>query len=88
VTKLRVHLCTKCGEQTIWSPDGPLHENDSTDHLPDPGRILTLEWDPETCVVQVSGEDNHHREPKVLHEEVGPSSLNLSPLGVDEGIDD
>jgi hypothetical protein len=59
VTKLTVHLCTTCGEQTIWSPEGPLHENDSTDHLPDPGRILTLEWDPtDSPVVRISGDTN------------------------------
>jgi hypothetical protein len=46
MTKLRVHLCTKCGEQTISSLHGSLHKNDSTDHLTDSGRILTLDWDP------------------------------------------
>jgi hypothetical protein len=53
VTQLRIHLCVTCGDQTIWTPDGPLHENDTTDHLADPGRILTLEWDADSSVVQV-----------------------------------
>jgi hypothetical protein len=42
--KLTVHLCATCGEQTIWTAEGPLHESYTTDHLADPGRILTLEW--------------------------------------------
>jgi hypothetical protein len=56
VTKLTVHLCTKCGVQTIWTPDGPLHENDTTDHLADPGRTLTLEWDPGSPMAHVTGD--------------------------------
>ena len=46
MTKLTVHLCSKCGVQTIWTPDGPLHENDTTDHLADPGRTVTFKWNP------------------------------------------
>jgi hypothetical protein len=53
MTQLRIDLCVKCGDQTIWTPDGPLHENDTTDHLADPGRTLTLEWDADSSVVQV-----------------------------------
>jgi len=56
VTKLTVHLCSKCGVQTIWTPDGPLHENDTTDHLADPGRTLTLEWDPDSPTAQVTSD--------------------------------
>jgi hypothetical protein len=53
VTKLTVDLCTKCGVQTIWTPDGPLHESDTSDHLADPGRTLTLEWGEDSSVVHV-----------------------------------
>jgi hypothetical protein len=56
MTKLTVHLCNKCGVQTIWTPDGPLHENDTTDHLADPGRTLTLEWDPDSSIAQVTSD--------------------------------
>jgi hypothetical protein len=56
VTKLTVHLCVKCGVQTIWTPDGPLHENDTTDHLADPGRTLVLDWDPESSVIQITSD--------------------------------
>ena len=45
MTRITVHLCLKCGVQTIWTPDGPLHESDTSDHLADPGRIVTFEWD-------------------------------------------
>jgi hypothetical protein len=41
VTKLTVHLCTKCGEQAIWTPDGPLHEGNISGYLANPGRTLT-----------------------------------------------
>jgi hypothetical protein len=57
VTKLTVHVCSKCGEQTIWSPNGPLHNNDSIDHLPEPGRILTLEWDQASGTVVIEGDE-------------------------------
>jgi hypothetical protein len=53
VTKLTIHLCSKCGVQTIWTPDGPLHENDTSDHLADPGRTLSLEWDESASTVQI-----------------------------------
>jgi hypothetical protein len=53
MTKLTVHLCSKCGEQTIWSADGPLHEIYTTDHLADPGRILTLEWNEDAAAAQL-----------------------------------
>jgi hypothetical protein len=53
MTKLTVHLCAKCGVQTIWTPEGPLHESDTSDHLADPGRTLTLEWDEQSRAVEV-----------------------------------
>lgn len=53
VIRITVHLCSKCGVQTIWTPDGPLHESDTTDHLADPGRIVTLEWDEESSTAEV-----------------------------------
>jgi hypothetical protein len=59
-----VHLCSKCGVQTIWTPDGPLHENDTTDHLADPDRTLTLEWDPDSSMAQVTSDMEAQ---KVLH---------------------
>ncbi len=62
MTRLMVHLCTKCGEQTIWTPDGPLHEGNISDHLADPGRTLTLEWDEETGDVGVTSDMGEHSE--------------------------
>ena len=61
MTKLMVHLCSKCGIQTIWTPDGPLHESDTTDHLADPGRTLTLEWDEDASSVEIMSDvgDRH-----------------------------
>jgi hypothetical protein len=53
VTKLTVHICLTCGEQTIWTPDGPLHEGNISDHLADPGRIVTLDWDAQSSNVTV-----------------------------------
>jgi hypothetical protein len=41
--------------------------------------------DQDSSVVQITGDDNDHNDAEVLHEEIGPSSLNLSPLGTDEG---
>jgi hypothetical protein len=71
VTKLTVHLCTKCGVQTIWTPDGPLHENDTTDHLADPGRTLTLEWDPGSPMAHVTGDVGGSDELRLSYGRVG-----------------
>jgi hypothetical protein len=56
MTKLSVHLCTKCGEQTIWTPDGALHDGNISDHLAEPGRILTLEWEQEAGIVTIQSD--------------------------------
>jgi hypothetical protein len=56
VTKLTIHVCSKYGVQTIWTPEGPLHENDTTDHLADPGRTLTIEWNQDSSTVEIVGD--------------------------------
>jgi hypothetical protein len=56
MTKLTVHLCSKCGEQLMWTPDGSEHENTATDHLPDPGRILTMRWNPDSSSVEITSD--------------------------------